>query len=215
MRKFFFPAITLVCMVFAGCTTILESIPGIYKIDVQQGNIIDKETVDQLRPNMNKRQVLFIMGTPMLRDVFHQKRWDYIYSEQLGGEARVQKRLSLYFEGDTLTGVQGDFRPSSLPVLKPSNEVTIELPERSVEKTFSEKIVDMFSFGGPEPAIRPEKSAIEIQDVDGEFIDDLDSGKPMPLASDPDTMTQEQVMETNVEISDDTEQAAEKVETEE
>lgn len=128
-----------------GCSTVLNNLPGVYSLDIQQGNIVNQEMVDQLRPNMTKRQVLYIMGSPMLIDVFHQKRWDYLYSEQPGGGARVQKRLSLFFDGDKLIGVQGDFRPSSLPVVAESKETTVEIPKRDLDKTMWQKISGLFS----------------------------------------------------------------------
>jgi outer membrane protein assembly factor BamE len=132
----------------SGCSTILENLPGVYSLDVQQGNVINQAMIDQLRPNMTKRQVLYIMGSSMLVDVFHQNRWDYLYSEQPGGGDRVQKRLSLYFKDDILMGVQGDFRPSTLPVIVENNETTIDLPKRNLEKTMWEKITSIF---GDEP----------------------------------------------------------------
>ena len=113
----------------------MDNIPGVYSIDIEQGNIINQDMIDQLRPKMTKRQVLYIMGSSMLVDVFHQKRWDYLYSEQPGGEPRRQKRLSLFFDGDELIGVQGDFRPSSLPVMTKSYDTTIEVPKRDLDKT--------------------------------------------------------------------------------
>ncbi len=127
-----------------GCTYIMENMPGVYKIDVQQGNIINQEIIDQLRPNMTKRQVLYVMGSSMLMDVFHRQRWDYVYSEQPGGEPRVQKRVSLYFDGDLLKSVQGDFRPSSLPVEWVSKDSTVEVPQREFEKTLWEMITGLF-----------------------------------------------------------------------
>lgn len=139
-----------------GCETILSSLPGIYTIDIEQGNMIDQAMVDQLRPNMNKRQVLYIMGSPMLTDTFHDQRWDYLYSDQPGGEARMQKRLSLYFNGDNLVGVQGDFRPSQLPVVKESTETTIDVPKRDLERTMWEKITGIFgNEDSGKPAAKP------------------------------------------------------------
>lgn len=149
------------------CTAIVENIPGTYSIDIQQGNIFNQEIVDQLRPDMNKRQILYIMGTPMLRDIFHQKRWEYIYFEQLGGQQGLQKRLSLYFEDDKLIGVQGDFRPSSISVLRSSKEVTIELPQRQLKQTISDKIVEMFTFGDYEPPVIMLKTGLMNAKLDG------------------------------------------------
>jgi len=129
------------------CETVIENIPGVYTIDIEQGNIIDQEMINQLRPGMTKRQVLYIMGSPMLADAFHQQRWDYLYSDQPGGKDRVQKRISLYFDEDSLAGVQGDFRPSAAPVTKTSHETTIDVPKRNLEKTMWEKITGLFSSG--------------------------------------------------------------------
>ena len=87
--------------------------PGVYKISIPQGNIITQEMVDQLRPGMTKRQVIFVMGTPLVRDPFHQDRWDYVYNFQPGGGIRGQERLSVFFVEDALTNFTGDFTPTS------------------------------------------------------------------------------------------------------
>ncbi len=142
-KKFSFLFI-LIPLSFTGCSTTLNNLPGVYSLGIQQGNIITQDMINQLRPNMTKRQILYIMGSSMLVDVFHQNRWDYLYSEQPGGEARMQKRISLYFNDDKLIGVQGDFRPSSLPVIIQSKEQTVDLPTRELEKTMLEKITGLF-----------------------------------------------------------------------
>ena len=86
--------------------------PGVYKISIPQGNIITQEMVDQLRPGMTKRQVIFVMGTPLIRDPYHQDRWDYVYNFQPGGGERGQERLSVLFENDLLVSLSGDFEPT-------------------------------------------------------------------------------------------------------
>jgi outer membrane protein assembly factor BamE len=86
--------------------------PGVYKIGIPQGNIITQEMVDQLRPGMTKRQVIFVMGTPLVRDPFNQNRWDYIYSFQPGGGERGQESISVFFEDDALVRFAGDFTPT-------------------------------------------------------------------------------------------------------
>lgn len=91
----------------AGC-----SFPGVYKIDIQQGNVVTQDMIDQLRPGMTRRQVRFIMGNPLITDTFHADRWDYLYSIQPGGGQRLQERVSLVFDGsDQLVGLAGDFMP--------------------------------------------------------------------------------------------------------
>ncbi len=148
----------LTSLTLASCTTILTNIPGVYTADVQQGNMVDQAMIDQLRPSMNKRQVLYILGSPMLVDFFHQKRWDYLYSAQIDGGDRQQKRISLFFNGDQLVGVQGDFKPSSVPVIKASEESTVDVPKRDLEKSLWEMITGLFGYEGIESAPKSNKS---------------------------------------------------------
>ena len=147
----------------------MNNLPGVYTLDIHQGNIINQELIDQLRPKMTKRQVLYIMGSSMLVDVFHQKRWDYLYSEQLGGGERKQKRLSLFFDGDELISVQGDFKLSSQPVAKKSKETTLEIPPRDLDKTLWEKIAGLFSDDDVETA---EDAVSSAEDQDDEPVND-------------------------------------------
>ncbi len=89
----------------------MPSMPSIYRADIHQGNIIEQEKINQLKPGMNKRQVRHIMGTPLLIDTFHQERWDYFYSLKQDGEMQDQKRVSLFFEGNQLVRLEGDLIP--------------------------------------------------------------------------------------------------------
>jgi len=85
--------------------------PGVYKIDIQQGNVVTQDMIDELRPGMSKAQVRYIMGNPLITDTFHARRWDYLYSLQTGSGEKSQKRMSLYFnDSDQLIAVSGDFR---------------------------------------------------------------------------------------------------------
>lgn len=103
----------LIALSLSACSGIRSlDFPGVYKIAIPQGNIITQDMVDQLRPGMTKRQVIFVMGTPLVRDPFHQDRWDYIYSYQPGGGVRGQERLSVTFVDDALVSMTGDFVPT-------------------------------------------------------------------------------------------------------
>ncbi len=99
-------------LTLAGCTYF----PGVHKIDVQQGNLVTQEMVDQLRPGMTKSQVRFVMGTPLIIDTFQQNRWDYLLTMKKGGEERTQERISLFFKDDKLAYFSGDFVPSSAKI---------------------------------------------------------------------------------------------------
>lgn len=147
MRSAIYCIVILSGFTLASCSYVLNNLPGVYTIDVNQGNILDQTMIDQLRPNMTERQVLYILGSPMLIDTFHQKRWDYLYSSQPGGEDRQQKKVSILFnENNEVVGIQGDFRPSSEAVTKPSTESTVDVPKRDIELTMWQKIKGLFGF---------------------------------------------------------------------
>ncbi len=127
---------TLLKITLAGlCSTLITcnnigsmDFPGVYKISIPQGNIITQEMVDQLRPGMSKRQVIFVMGTPLVRDPYHQDRWDYIYSFQPGGGERGQEKITVFFVDDQLVRFEGDFVPTAIA------EATAEAASQSDEE---------------------------------------------------------------------------------
>ena len=94
----------------AGCGFV-PTIPGVtpYRIEIQQGNFISQELVAQLKPGMSKEQVRLALGTPLLNDIFHADRWDYVfYRERSGGGKREQRKLTVFFEDGKLTRLDGD-----------------------------------------------------------------------------------------------------------
>jgi len=93
----------------AACSYV-PSIVTPYRIDVQQGNVVSQEMVAQLKPGLTRDQVRFVLGTPLLTDIFHKDRWDYVYRLQKGKTGEVeQRRLSVFFGGDDkLVRVDGD-----------------------------------------------------------------------------------------------------------
>jgi len=89
------------------CFALLSSACTIHRIDVQQGNIIKPELLEQLEPGISKRQVRFIMGSPLIQDPFHADRWDYIFTMQPGHLRKVTEyqRVSVFFQDDKLVKV--------------------------------------------------------------------------------------------------------------
>ena len=81
-----------------------------YKIDIQQGNVLTQDMVAQLKPGLTKDQVRFILGTPVLMDMFHSNRWDYVYRLQKGstGEVEMRKFSTFFDASDRLVRVGGD-----------------------------------------------------------------------------------------------------------
>ena len=118
MRYLFFLAALAVLL--PGCLTV-------YKVEVQQGNVVTREMIDKLKPGMTRSQVRFVLGTPLVIDPFRQDRWDYYYylrrSRETTGEAQ---RLTVIFKNDALLAVQGDTQVKTSnpapaePVVKPA-----------------------------------------------------------------------------------------------
>ncbi len=79
----------------------------IYRMDVQQGNLLDPEQIDQVQVGMTRSQVRFLLGTPMVIDSFDPDRWDYVYRLQRGHKRKVDKHhLVVWFEEDKVTRVE-------------------------------------------------------------------------------------------------------------
>ncbi|HET6604785.1 MAG TPA: outer membrane protein assembly factor BamE [Xanthomonadaceae bacterium] len=100
MRKI---ATTLLsALLVAGCG-------AVYKVDVHQGSLLEAADVEKLEPGMSKRQVELLLGTPSVRDPFHQDRWDYVATASRRGSETEVKNLTLYFENDVLQRFEGDY----------------------------------------------------------------------------------------------------------
>ncbi|MES9829697.1 MAG: outer membrane protein assembly factor BamE [Candidatus Thiodiazotropha sp.] len=111
MKKILIIIFSLLPM-FTGCSS-WEDFSLVHSPDIEQGNIVTPEMVALLEPGMSKRQVRYALGTPMLIDVFHQQRWDYLFTVKRRNEPMEIKHYSLYFEGDRLSRFGGDIEPAS------------------------------------------------------------------------------------------------------
>jgi outer membrane protein assembly factor BamE len=93
----------------AACS--VPRIPGItpYKMDIQQGNFVSQESIAQLKPGMSREQVRYLLGTPLVTDMFHADRWDYIYWREAPDGKREERRVALFFSADNkLERITGD-----------------------------------------------------------------------------------------------------------
>ncbi|MEA3087500.1 MAG: outer membrane protein assembly factor BamE [Paraburkholderia sp.] len=111
--------------VLAGCSTydsltqrVAQSITP-YRITVVQGNFVSKEAAAQLQVGMSRAQVKQLLGTPLLTDMFHADRWDYVFYFKRGSTNVVQQRdLVILFSGDRLASwTGGEDLPSNLELL--------------------------------------------------------------------------------------------------
>lgn len=110
------PAGTLIAIcTLAACSSVPRLVTE-YRIDVQQGNVLTQEMVSQLRPGLSQDQVRFILGTPVLTDMFHANRWDYFFWLRKGRSGEVEsRRFSVFFDADgKLVRVAGDVTAATL-----------------------------------------------------------------------------------------------------
>jgi outer membrane protein assembly factor BamE len=112
-------ALTLaVCAALGACSSINGSTRNFvgslapYKMEVVQGNFVSKEQVDAIKPGMAREQVKDILGTPLLQDVFHADRWDYVFTMRRQGTEPQARKFTVYFKGDAMDRVEGDAMPS-------------------------------------------------------------------------------------------------------
>jgi len=101
------PLIAVAAFALAAC---------VYRIDIQQGNLLDEEDINQVDLGMTRSQVQFLLGTPMVSDSFHRDRWDYAYYYRRGRSPDADRRwVVVYFENDRVQRIDRDLelQPSS------------------------------------------------------------------------------------------------------
>lgn len=110
--------------------SVLDRLPFVYQMTVQQGNILTEEMVDQLQLGMTKTQVRYALGTPLLTDFFHTDRWDYTYTIRRGHQDMEVKTLTLYFVDDALARIEGNPRPDpNRAATREPKEIVVEVPD--------------------------------------------------------------------------------------
>ncbi len=77
----------------------------VHHVDIQQGNHLSDEKISQLQIGMEKRQVKYILGSPLITDSFHRNRWDYTYYFKEGHQEAELRGITLHFEGDKLVEI--------------------------------------------------------------------------------------------------------------
>ncbi|MDR0934401.1 MAG: outer membrane protein assembly factor BamE [Burkholderiaceae bacterium] len=89
-----------------------------YRIDIQQGNFVSQEMLAKIQPGMTKEQVRFALGTPLLTDVFHAKRWDYLFRLQKPNGRITNNRVIVYFDDNRVARVVNDPLPNEVEYLE-------------------------------------------------------------------------------------------------
>ena len=112
LRKIVMTSILGTAVTMSGC-----SLLSVYKIELPQGTPITQTQAQKLQVGMNQNQVLYILGSPAIRDTLEPNRWDYIYDYKAGTEGRrkgiadvknASQHLKVYFDNNGIvTSIQG------------------------------------------------------------------------------------------------------------
>ncbi|MCC6209654.1 MAG: outer membrane protein assembly factor BamE [Burkholderiales bacterium] len=187
---------------------VIPKIPGLepYRITIQQGNYISQEMVAQLKLGMTREQVRFVLGTPLLQDVFHADRWDYVFYRETPDRKREQRNLSVVFEKDRLARVIGDLVPPEgaspqptgfVPQIKPAAPkpaAETAKPAAETAKPAAEPARPGFDLARPsvesaKPAAEPAKPAAAAEPAETtqnwRAASDEPADKPEPAAAKP------------------------------
>ena len=95
-------AFLLLVLLVTGCNVV-------YKQNIQQGNVLDREDLDRLETGMSKRQVMVLLGSPAVQSPFHADRWDYINSFAPRGGKAERRTLTIEFENDQVVDFSGNY----------------------------------------------------------------------------------------------------------
>jgi outer membrane protein assembly factor BamE len=119
-------------------------IPRVYKLSVQQGNVITQEMVDRLEPGMTRNQVEYVMGRPVLKDPFDDDQWVYLYTLEVPDVFIQAFKMVLIFEEDTLVSITGDYAPTTAEEKAQSEaqEEAQEAAEQGAEEAAVEGVSD-------------------------------------------------------------------------
>lgn len=101
----------------AGCASLQssDSLFGVitpYRIEIVQGNVVTREQAEAVKPGMSRAQVRDILGSPLLTDIFHADRWDYVFTIRRQGAEPQRRSVVLRFDGDRLARMDAPELPS-------------------------------------------------------------------------------------------------------
>ncbi|HET9642980.1 MAG TPA: outer membrane protein assembly factor BamE [Burkholderiaceae bacterium] len=111
-------AVPLALVLLGGCASYFQSSDSVlgiitpYRIEIVQGNVVTKEQMAHVKPGMTRQQVRDALGSPLLTDIFHADRWDYVFTIRRQGTEPQRRHIMLVFESDALKSVDAPDLPS-------------------------------------------------------------------------------------------------------
>lgn len=144
-------------LILAACSSVNLPLSP-YRIDVQQGNALEQESVEKLKLGLSRSQVRFLLGTPLLVDPFHGNRWDYVYNFRKAGKLTEKRRLALFFDGDLLVRIEAegmtlknDQSEAKPAVMEKPAEKAVEQPRQAVAETAAVAVAQPLENTPPQP----------------------------------------------------------------
>ena len=139
----------------------------IYKLDVQQGNIITAEMLMGLKPGMTRAQVKYVLGTPLIQDSFHENRWDYIYKMIKDDRLIEERHVVVRFADDELVVVKGDIIQSNDILIgaeteRQSKVITLSEADYAEQKKDKNSLLSRLKFWEDETDQKTEEATIKI-----------------------------------------------------
>ncbi len=111
-----------------------------YRVEIVQGNVVTKEQLAAIKPGMPRAQVKDLLGSPLLTDVFHENRWDYVFTIRRQGAAPQNRHILLTFDGDKLTKIDApDDLPTEKEFIASINTLKLRGKEPKLELTEEER----------------------------------------------------------------------------
>ena len=127
-------------LLLTGCSLLPHVL---FKIDVQQGNVVTEEMLEKLKPGMTKSQVLFVLGSPLIMDAFRDNRWDYVYLYRKKGDLVEQKRLTVFFENDALVNIDNHLASTNpVSAKEPAKPMSVEAKAKSKQPEMNTEDTD-------------------------------------------------------------------------
>lgn len=129
----------------AGCSGIGQSSDSFlglitpYRTEIVQGNVVTQEMAANIKPGMTRAQVRDVLGSPLLADIFHADRWDYVFTIKRQGAPYQQRRVTVLFDGEGMKSFEADELPSerefvaSIDTRKPGKVPTLALTEAQLK----------------------------------------------------------------------------------
>lgn len=108
INKYILIFLSVLLVFINGCSSFYP-----YKMEIRQGNYVTFEMRQKIRVGMSRQQVTSVLGSPLVSDVFHANRWDFIYRFEEKRNLAEQQRFTLYFEGEFVKRIEDSQAPDS------------------------------------------------------------------------------------------------------